>query len=466
MLRFSTILFAAFCWALPAVAQPVGELVEGLECASDPTQTYSLYLPSNFTPERKWPVMLVMDPRSQSVRAAERFIEAAEEYGWILLSSDNTASDGLADNSKAVNALWAEIHDHYPIDRRRIYTAGFSGTAMLSWILGRATGGLAGVIGTGGRFTPETEHQKIDFACFGTAGITDFNYSEMVNVHERLKRWGTPERFEVFDGPHIWMPPELAREGVEWMELQAMKENRRDRDPELVERLFAKDMGKAAELESSGRQLDAHRRYEAIVSTFDGLRDVSEPKSKAAKLAKSPELEAMRKERKRWDRFEQKSLASIRAVLERVRNGPTLGSEAPRGSSMSSLRLAKDLQLADLRKRGELDTYEGAVAQRLVAIIAANTSFYLPREFLARRDYASAAKVLTIGTELRPNRPDIWYNYACALARIGSKKEAIAALEKSVETGWTAVEHLKNDPDLESLHGTDGFRAVVARLGG
>ena len=73
---------------------PTGELVQGVECEVDPTQTYTLYLPSRFDPGKRWPGLLIFDPRGRSVRAAELFRDAAETYGWVLLASDNTRSDG------------------------------------------------------------------------------------------------------------------------------------------------------------------------------------------------------------------------------------------------------------------------------------------------------------------------------------------------------------------------------------
>ena len=88
-----------FSVAVPAADSPplqiaVGEMVEGISCASDPSQTYTLYLPPGFTNDRRWPVLLVFDPRGRSVLAAELFREAADTYGWILVSSDNTRYDG------------------------------------------------------------------------------------------------------------------------------------------------------------------------------------------------------------------------------------------------------------------------------------------------------------------------------------------------------------------------------------
>ncbi|MDH3255215.1 MAG: hypothetical protein OEM62_09505, partial [Acidobacteriota bacterium] len=84
----------------------LGTLVENIACTTDPTQTYTLYLPSTYTTERRWPVLFVFDPRGRSGMAAEIFLPAAERYGWILMSSDNTRSDGAWDpNFKAIAAM-------------------------------------------------------------------------------------------------------------------------------------------------------------------------------------------------------------------------------------------------------------------------------------------------------------------------------------------------------------------------
>ena len=69
---------------VPPLRVPVGEMVEDIACASDSTQTYTLYLPPGFTNERRWPVLLVFDPRGRSVLAAELFRDAADDYGWII----------------------------------------------------------------------------------------------------------------------------------------------------------------------------------------------------------------------------------------------------------------------------------------------------------------------------------------------------------------------------------------------
>jgi len=130
------VLLAAGAIAAGGPPPPTGRLVEGLRCESDPSQTYTLYLPSGYSPSRRWPALLVLDPRGRSVVAASLFRDAAEAHGWLLLSSNDTRSDGPAEpNVKALQALWPEVHERYATDARRIYAAGFSGTGMVAWDL-------------------------------------------------------------------------------------------------------------------------------------------------------------------------------------------------------------------------------------------------------------------------------------------------------------------------------------------
>jgi hypothetical protein len=45
---------------------PAGQLVESVKCADDPTQSYALYLPARFSPDRVWPVIFAFDPPPKS----------------------------------------------------------------------------------------------------------------------------------------------------------------------------------------------------------------------------------------------------------------------------------------------------------------------------------------------------------------------------------------------------------------
>jgi hypothetical protein len=62
--------------AKPA-APPRGVLVEKVACAGQPDQSYALYLPSSYTPDRRWPVLYAFDARANGKRVAELFQAAS-----------------------------------------------------------------------------------------------------------------------------------------------------------------------------------------------------------------------------------------------------------------------------------------------------------------------------------------------------------------------------------------------------
>ena len=135
----------------------------------------------------------------------ELFQEAAETHGWIIVSSDNTRSDGpMEPNTIALQALWPEIHERLPTDFDRIYAAGFSGGAAVAKVLSKATGELAGILACGGRYFPEYLEDN-DVPIFSTAGLFDFNYREMHELDDFLAKKGNLHRIVVFDArqPHI-----------------------------------------------------------------------------------------------------------------------------------------------------------------------------------------------------------------------------------------------------------------------
>jgi len=55
------------------------------------------------------------------------------------------------------------------------------------------------------------------------------------------------------------------------------------------------------------------------------------------------------------------------------------------------------------------------------------------------------------------------YNLACAHALSGDRDNAAQYLLKAWEAGFRDVEHIKNDPDLESIRDTDIFKAMTGR---
>jgi len=216
------------------------------------------------------------------------------------------------------------------------------------------TKGVAGVIGCSGRLADDHDTDNVTFDWFGTAGSGDFNHSETRLIESKLAEVHATYRVEIFDGGHSWPPVPMLREAVEWMELQAMRRGNRARDDAFIAKMLERDSAAAAKLD----ELNAMRRYDAIVRTFDGLADTSAAKKKADELRTSDSVKRLLRDEKRGDEFEKSAKQRmVRAVQEFIGNDMQLGPE-----------LARNLDLSHLRKQATGNDYAAAVAQRVLSM--------------------------------------------------------------------------------------------------
>ena len=54
------------------------------------------------------------------------------------------------------------------------------------------------------------------------------------------------------------------------------------------------------------------------------------------------------------------------------------------------------------------------------------------------------------------------YNVACGYALMGKKEEAIDWLETSIKAGFSKIDHLRKDPDLDSLRNEKRYKKLLA----
>ncbi len=440
-----------------ATAFPPGQVVERVVVKDTPAQSYALYLPSGYAPGKLWPVLYMLDARGRALVPLELFRPAAEEFGWILASSYNSASDTKDDpNSPAMTAMWNDVVRRFSIDGRRVYVTGFSGGGRAAVGMAYALPGrIAGVIGAGAGFEDARASIKaVPFAYYGTVGDRDMNYYEMRSLEEKLEKAKATFRIAYFEGPHTWMPPELARASVAWMGLQAMKAGTRPKDPEKVAALQLEARARAAALEAAGRQAEAWAAYAHAAEDFRGLADVDGDAQKAEELARLPEVRTALQEARRRDARDE---ATLRAVNTKLRNA--LSQPDPPLPTL----LAAELGIPGLRKKAASDTPEERLsAERILANLRAATSFYLPQEMLARRDPTRARALLSVAAEIDPDNPLVYYNLACYAARAGDASRAIADLDRAVARGFRRFDLIDEDADFAPIRGDAAFQKWLA----
>jgi hypothetical protein len=399
----------------------------------------------------------------------ELFREGAERHGWILISSDDTLSDGPVEpNEIALDAMLGDTQRLLAPNMNRLYLCGFSGTARVGWMFAASLAGhVAGLIGVGGGlpsggvavgYPGLLANQPFSF--FGAAGNTDFNYEEMQRLDAMLAKFDVPHRLALFEGPHTWIPKDMADRGVDWLEIRAMKDGLRPMDPTLVDDIYTRWLEEARGLEDHGRLLAAAEAYRALVDDFVSLvplARLSEASERANELERSGEVKALVERRSETAATERAFGQELSEHLQRLRSG---------SPAKEAERMVRDLKLDEIRLRAvsEADTADALAAQRMIETTFVQTVYYLPRDFI-ETDPERALASLMAARAAKPESPRVCYEEARVYAAAERTDEALDALECLVDAGVVRdADFLESEQYLSTLGGQARFAELMERV--
>jgi len=448
-------------WSLSAFAAQSntltrGEIIERVVCRADTGQSYALFLPASYTPQKRWPIIYCFDPVARGRVPLERFKEAAAKYGFILAGSNNSRN-GASDVSVAVNAMINDTSERLAIDSRRVYTAGFSGGGRVAIAVALSFGErIAGVIACGGGFPPSvTPSKAATFALFATAGTEDFNYIEMRGLTRTFDRLGLANRLATFEGGHDWLTPTLADEAIVWLELQAMKNNRRARDEAFITEAFNQSLSRARAAEAAGKSYENYLRLADIADDFKGLRDVAEFAKRAGELKETKEVKQAIKQEDDQTREQQMHIKELFMLKEAMRNND----ERP----LAYADLQKNLIALKKKSDAPQTPSEHLIARRTINQFFASLSE--EADLLSRRkQYGAAAENLELMALMAPNNPRVFYNMACLHALNRDRSRALEALKRAVEKGFKDAATIEGDKDLDALRDDPVYKQIVEEL--
>jgi hypothetical protein len=125
------------------------------------------------------------------------------------------------------------------------------------------------------------------------------------------------------------------------------------------------------------------------------------------------------------------------------------------------------LQIAALKARSADDEepVESLAARRLLALVLVHTSYYLPRDFMERKDPGRALAILKIAAAIEPASPGVCLGLARARAQIGQRAEALEDLRcvAAAPEGIDAAS-IESDPYLAPLRDEAGYREILKKL--
>ena len=460
--RSILLLFGILCLYAAAQTQKAGELpVPGQNgtvlCLSDATQSYALYLPSAYTPAKRWPIIYLFDPAGRGQRPIDLYKDIAESYGFILAGSRNSRNFSN-DESKAVKAIWEDTHARLALDEHRTYTSGFSGGARVAGAMALSSPEqVAGVIAHGAGYPSSKAGSKDDLSYFFAIGNEDFNWPEVVNIRRERESQDSPYRVRVYPGKHQWAPAPVMEEAVQYLNIRAMQAGFLARDVAFIDRAYEKLTADAADAENRKDPIAQFNAYRAMATDCTGLRDVKEPATKLASLQRSPALKAALKEEQEQvyeqSRLEQEVMPKIAALVE---------NSAP---DTTSLRIEVRQQLSALveQARHSKNETKRLIASRAFGGIFVGTMEDGQRQ-LAARHFEKAEVYFDL---MRQATDDPWpvLLLADTHAAVGNRRLAMKDLREAVRRGVKDRSVIESDPQLQGLKAEPEFQKLLEELG-
>jgi tetratricopeptide (TPR) repeat protein len=269
-----------------------------------------------------------------------------------------------------------------------------------------------------------------------------------------MKAQGLANRLEVFPDGHTWMPAGVAMDAVAWLELQAMKNGRRDKDEAWIATQFAARLRQAREIEKAGKAAEAYEAYRDLAADFRGLGDVAPAESAAARLNRPAEIEKYGAALKAAEKEETRRFVQAAWALRAFANAA--------GARERHFRLA-DLGIPGLlREKGD-DSAAGLAANRLLRFLfteAANNA----NQAYGKGDMEKAAVLYELTVRIDPGRGGAWYNLACVYSRLGQRKDALRALDAAVRNGVRDRNVIEKDPDLEAIRREPAYMRLLENI--
>lgn len=356
----------------------VGRVVSSVVTRADASQSYALYLPTQYRPDRAWPLLVAFHPAARGQAFVDLYREAAEDYGYIVAGSNTSRNGAWAPSLRAAEAMIRDVSERFSIDPARLYATGFSGGARVATQIALQSKLVAGVITSGAGFPDAVARRKVDFDLAATIGTSDFNYGELRALDRALS---SPHRVFLFAAGHVLPPPAVARQSLEWLELRAMIRGLRPRDEAAIARWWQSRLAEAEATEDVVVRVTA---LEGVADDFAAVRDVAELRSKTKALRAQPDVRKALSQRKKLDDEEVQLLTDVGAFEARMR--------IPDQRDDALFRLRAMLSGLHRRAQATADTPERRMVRRVLYTVMVGA-----RERIADDEYLAFLATLRIG---------------------------------------------------------------------
>lgn len=436
-------------------AQQFGKerIIDTVFCDKDLSQSYALYLPSNYTPDKHWPIIYIFEPAARGTLPLKIFKKAAEDLGYILVSSNNSKNGEWSIVFKAARAMKKDTEAKFSIDPNRIYTAGFSGGSRAAMAMGKSVFSARGIIANAGAYPSKNQYlikKKDSIAYAAIVGNRDMNYLE----HKQLARSFTNLQIDnlliISNSTHQWASSGEVNLALQWMELKTNNTLQSNRKKKILDNITIWG-------DSALNQPEFIYSL-SLLQQLGNEYNISFSKSLHELLDIKPVQKQLKTQRKLEEKEDQQ--------LKYYMNAFTSLYQTQLNSTLDSVHTKKwwrsEIDKLHKKERSE---------KEFVVLSALRMSNYIWASFAEisfnyenKGNYDFALELNELWQYVEPQSAWAIYSQAKIYVKLGDKMVAVKALYRAQELGMTKKASLINEPVFQQLKDLEEYQALLTLL--
>jgi len=425
-----------------------GKIIEHVICKKNINQNYALYLPSTYSPDKKYPIIYFFDPHAKGIQVIKKYSTVAEKYGFIIAAS-NMSKNGLSweYTNEIYDNLYDDTYNKLSIDKQRIYTAGFSGGARVASSIAIFKGGIAGVIACGAGFPQINEPIKNKFNFIGIVGTADFNFIEMNNLNSALNDTPIPHYLITFNGKHEWPSVDIMSDGFMWLIINSMKDKYITTDEQLIKNFILKNIDSINNRNKNIQIEEIYETYNKIVSYSSGILEITNYKKTLDSIYNSQNYTAYLKNEKEINTLENHKMQEY---IIAFKSKPTNWWKTEINNLSLNISNKKNISEINLNKR--LINYISMLSYVSIDNSLKSNSFEKIKDYL---------NIYFMADSLNP---DYKYLFGCYCMKQNKYEKALQYLEEAVKSGFNDLNKIEDDGYFIPLIKNNKYLEIISLI--
>jgi hypothetical protein len=433
-----------------------GAVVDSLPINDSISESFAMYLPTNFSNEKKWPIVVVFDPAGRGISSARLFSQASGAQGYLIAASNNISSqDSLITNLERGSRLLEKLMLNFPIDENRVYTAGLEEGALVASALPAMYPEIKGVI------VVEDIWMNKDFLARNNKNQTYIGYASYLsdsynNFQDNFQLFNILNYKSViynYPGKKMWPASNLLGHGLGNFTIQAMLDGNQTKDAEIVNNLYELELETAR---SWRRQLNFYKAYE--------LLELMQEKYKY--FDKKDEIRDLQKEIRRESLYKEQR-TQFNSAREKERNlkyqYPLLIEDDLNAKSFENVGWwVQQVKELDSLKKSDIEA-EVEIGARLQDFLQTYTNKRSKELILAGAGIDKLILISILQTVFDKENPEGYFNIISLSAQDGDHYTALLYLEDLLKTGYDNLDKLYEIPGTLGLKLSTEYNDVVRK---